>query len=235
MRTLVIFVLLITNSFFITCEPLHSQNKSKKQESVAKKQESVLKKSLIIEKPITATTKSGQIVLLNTDGTWEFTGDSIIVVPPLSETIKSALKELRKFAGATEVGISFKEYSTRVIDLKSSVEEALIELKDGELKTNMKTALDAYVDASTFWNETLKPDEVANMNGGFEKKFADLKYQFGRSPLNRYPTLRPFQEKYRIPIQKDKDGEEQIFRDEGLNVIWTFAKTATEHATQLSK
>ncbi len=128
------------------------------------------------------------------------------------------------------------EYSTRVIDLKSAVEEALIELKDCELKTTIKTALDSYVDASTFWNESLKPDEVANRNGGLDKSIADLNLKYGFLLLDRYPALKFFQEKYHIPIDKDKKtGEEQIFRNEGLNIIWMSAIIATERATQLSK
>jgi hypothetical protein len=226
MRLALVLLLLIAHA---SHSVLESQPVSQKRQKESK----VQTKRPVISQPTIATTKDGRTVVLNVDGSWEFTGDS--AAPQISETVKAALRELRKMSGATNVGISFKDYSTRIIDLKAAVEEALLELHDGELKNKINTALDAFVDASTFWNESLKPDQIAEMGDVYDQQIANLKLQYGVLPLARYPALRLFQEKYQIPIEKDDKGEEQVNRKKGLSIIWSVATDATERATQLAK
>jgi hypothetical protein len=64
-----------------------------------------------------------------------------------------ALKALRKMAGATYIGITLDEYSSRLIDLNSSTREAVARLPKGKLRTEIASALDAYLDAQRVLEE----------------------------------------------------------------------------------
>ena len=85
---------------------------------------------------------------------------STLPKPGLTDAQKSAastaLKSLRKLGAATEIGVSAPDYQNRLIDAKADVNEALRNLPDGKLKINIDDAMQAYVDASTFWNESLQ-------------------------------------------------------------------------------
>jgi hypothetical protein len=76
--------------------------------------------------------------------------------PQTATAARAAIKELRKLAGATEIGISFREYGSRLIDIKTTVDEALASIREGELKTEISLALEAYVDAGQAWNTIIK-------------------------------------------------------------------------------
>ena len=74
-----------------------------------------------------------------------------------------ALAALRKVHAATEVGVSYQQYGTLVIDAKAKVNDANAVLPDGEMKTRLNAAMDAYTDANQAWgakvsSSSLKPD-----------------------------------------------------------------------------
>ena len=73
--------------------------------------------------------------------------------PTPHPSAQNALKSLRKMSSATKVGISQREYSSRLIDLQAEVDENLRDISEGELKQEIKLALETYADASTAWNE----------------------------------------------------------------------------------
>src|ERR1041384_562849 len=64
---------------------------------------------------------------------------------------KEAIKALQKLDAATEVGINKMEYSKMLIDAQASVNEALNKLPEGELKQEIKLAMESYMDAKTLW------------------------------------------------------------------------------------
>lgn len=123
---------------------------------------------------------------------------------------RDSLKALRKMAGATEIGISFQEYGSRVIDAKAEVEEGLGQLPEGELKTEISLAMDAYADASKAWNEMIRYE------------FLIVKFEPGAT----------FQKKYSIPI--DTSLSDPIMRrDVVLSTIWKAARAHLERAESL--
>jgi hypothetical protein len=75
-----------------------------------------------------------------------------------------AVAALRKIHAATEVGVNYQQYGMLVIDAKDKVNNANAVLPDGEMKSRLNAAIDAYTDASQAWgikvsgNNLLKPD-----------------------------------------------------------------------------
>jgi hypothetical protein len=57
---------------------------------------------------------------------------------------------------ATDVGINYQQYSSRIIDLKGDVDEAIAQLSDRELKTELTLAMEAYQDALTLWSHLVQ-------------------------------------------------------------------------------
>jgi hypothetical protein len=70
-----------------------------------------------------------------------------------TENIDQALRALRKLAGATEVGVNYEQYSALIIDAKAAVDEALATVSDEDLKSELKSSMDAYVDAGHVWDD----------------------------------------------------------------------------------
>lgn len=68
----------------------------------------------------------------------------------------AALKSLNKLQAATEVGVSYVDYSSRLIDVKAEVSDNLENVPDGQLKQKINSAMDAYADARTAWGEIIE-------------------------------------------------------------------------------
>lgn len=68
----------------------------------------------------------------------------------------AALKSLRRLQAATEVGVSYVDYSSRLIDVKADVSDNLDNLPNGQLKQKLNAAMDAYADARTAWGEIIE-------------------------------------------------------------------------------
>jgi hypothetical protein len=139
------------------------------------------------------------------------TGRSVKLNPQAIAAVRDALKALRKMAGATEIGITFQEYGSRVIDAKADVEEALRQLPEGELKTEIALAMDAYADASKAWNEMIRYD------------FMLVDFEPGSS----------LQKKYDIPVDTSLSSK-MMRRNVVLSTIWGAAKSHIEKADALT-
>lgn len=73
-----------------------------------------------------------------------------------STAANDALKALRKVDGAvTQVGVSFPQYNSLLIETQAQVNEALRVMPDGELKREIKAAMEAYNDAGQVWNQKI--------------------------------------------------------------------------------
>src|SRR5581483_7505318 len=132
--------------------------------------------------------------------------------PPPKEIIQgleNAVKALRKMEGAAAVKVSLKEYESRMIDTKVDVEEILSKLPDGDLKSEMKRALDAYVDAQSIWEEEIDYEIVMP---------------------SKSPLAAEFMKKYSIPpIEKTADPDKiRLDRDQMIDVIWRAAASHVE-------
>jgi hypothetical protein len=72
------------------------------------------------------------------------------------ETIKSALKSLRKISTATDVGVNSRDYSQMLIESNAAVQDAINATK-GELSSALAAAYGVFSDANTLWQEFLDP------------------------------------------------------------------------------
>jgi hypothetical protein len=82
--------------------------------------------------------------------------------PPDShmESARSAVRALRKLASATEVGVSYVNYSPLVGEVKADVEDALSRMRDGNLKASIQASLNEYTYAAYVWQATWRSDWV---------------------------------------------------------------------------
>ena len=91
--------------------------------------------------------------------------------------VAEAVKALRKVEAATQVGSTQQQYSQLVIDAKAQVNEASRLLPEGELKSELGRAVDAYADAVALWDqyvvkaETPLGRKLIERYGAEEKKF----------------------------------------------------------------
>ncbi|HEY0658049.1 MAG TPA: hypothetical protein VGD05_06230 [Pyrinomonadaceae bacterium] len=132
----------------------------------------------------------------------------IVVVENKPNYIEEALKSLRKLAAATDVGVNFQDYGRRVIDVKAEVEEFLTNIPDGDSKTEIGLAMQAYADAGTAWN-------FAVQNRGY--LFIDFEPAI---------TLRP---KYNLPTTR-LGSLTLISNEVALSTIWATARKHIDNA-----
>jgi hypothetical protein len=166
---------------------------------------------------------AGNLLKINLDDvvSVSFSGDAgngsakASLPPPVNKTNEAAvnaLRALRKMMSATEVGISYQEYGSRLIDLKAEVDEALSQMQPGDLKTEISSAMEAYADASTAWSTAL---------------------QHGRDSM--FPDLEPATSlirKYDLPIDRSI-GMPLVMRSVALSKIWGMARNHIERASAL--
>lgn len=133
--------------------------------------------------------------------------------PAPPQAAVDALKRLRKIAGATEIGITYQEYGSRLIDLKADIDDLLTQVPNGELKKEIGRAMEAYIDALTIWRL---------MTG----------YDFEISSFGIGKTL---QEKYSIPQEQvtENAGMMIIRKQPALNTIWFSANTHINNASRM--
>jgi hypothetical protein len=78
--------------------------------------------------------------------------DPSALSPEQKTAAKEALKQLNKLAAATEVGLSYREYGTRIVDVSGDLKEALNAIPESDLRKQMTLALGDYVRAREVWN-----------------------------------------------------------------------------------
>jgi hypothetical protein len=125
--------------------------------------------------------------------------------------VKDTLKEIKKLNTATKVGISKHEYSRRVLDVASNVQPNLEDIKNPSVQNQLKSALQAYVDANDFWGEMYN---LGYVSAFFERYANEVgKYGVKKSDYNDY------------------NGS---FKNQGMSTIlvpvWTYAEKAIEQA-----
>jgi hypothetical protein len=62
-----------------------------------------------------------------------------------------AVKALRRTDSASELGQSYREFRSSLIETKAEVDNAVTKLPDGELKDELKTSLNALIDKQKAW------------------------------------------------------------------------------------
>jgi hypothetical protein len=146
----------------------------------------------------------------------EKTGDSRsqALSPRVATAARTAVKELRKLAGATEIGVSFQDYGSRLIDAKNAIDEALVSIPEGELKKEIGLALEAYVDAGHAWNTIIKD--------------GNAQYDFTLSLDAEWIRI---VKKY--ALSPDPEGTLVYGHDRVLSTIWREARTHLDRASSL--
>lgn len=93
------------------------------------------------------------------------------------ESARSALKALRRLASATEVGISYVNYSPLVAEVKTEVEDSSTRIRNGSLRASIQASLGEYEYAAFVWQATWRDDfisgplkDVAVKKYGVQKK-----------------------------------------------------------------
>lgn len=134
-------------------------------------------------------------------------------------TVGDAVKLLRKVDAATEVGVSYAQYGPMLIDAQASVNEASTSLPEGELKNELKLAIEGYKDAYLAW-------QVTNKHG-----FISV----GRSVPPGMAEGSHLVKKYSIPLTFPNDPEKisLVSKGDALNTIWKVARTHIDKASSL--
>lgn len=124
-----------------------------------------------------------------------------------------ALSALRKLQAATEVGVSYAQYHSLLIEAQTQVNNAETALSDGPLKTDLRLAMDSYIDAGTVWQEKMK----------------DPNYFYLRSDTEPGKSL---MKKYTLATVKMENGL-GANADKALHAIWFHANLRLEKLKDL--
>jgi len=76
------------------------------------------------------------------------------------EAARTALKALRRLNSATDVGISYVNYSPLVAEVKAEVEDSLPKIDSDNLRREIKSAMDEYAFAASVWQATWRSDLI---------------------------------------------------------------------------
>ncbi|HEV7889070.1 MAG TPA: hypothetical protein VGP08_00455 [Pyrinomonadaceae bacterium] len=154
--------------------------------------------------------------------------------------IANAMKALQKLNAATEIGVNYQSYQPLLIEAKAQVNDAESVLPDGELKSELSAAMDAYADAGDAWGAFIregKGDEVDS--------FLLLNKIESFMPVTEgQATARRLREKYRLQTTDDiasiltnrlseESKHNAIIRSKTLPVIWGVAKEHVDRASKL--
>ena len=66
-----------------------------------------------------------------------------------------SVRALRKLLSAVEVGLSFSQYTDRLIDAKAEIDERFSLLPEGVVKQEIAGSMDAFLDAHELWRLSL--------------------------------------------------------------------------------
>jgi hypothetical protein len=86
----------------------------------------------------------------------DFVAESALAPAPDKQAALAAIKALRKLDSAVSVGVNLQEYGTRVADTKIAVDEAMTDIPNGEVKDEIKKAMDAHAEALKFWSDDIR-------------------------------------------------------------------------------
>ena len=67
------------------------------------------------------------------------------------ESAQKVFKELFKLKLITETGLSYSQYSERLIDAKTTIEMSLLDVDDQRFSSSVSEILSAYLDARDIW------------------------------------------------------------------------------------
>src|ERR1700759_4072160 len=111
----------------------------------------------------------------------------------------NAMKALQKLNAATEIGVNYQNYQPLLIEAKTQVNEAESVLPDGEVKSELNAAMDAYADAGDAWEAFIREGK-----GDEADSFLLLNETEPLVPVTEGQlTARRLREKYRLQTTDD--------------------------------
>jgi hypothetical protein len=144
---------------------------------------------------------------------------------------RDAIKAVRKLDSATSAGVTRAEYGTRLIDAKAVVDDLLPRISEGDLKSEIDSAMREYVSAGDIWQllYNINVDEIRN-NRGAAGTIVDV------------PKW--IVDKYNLKPDDPGGSEETSFgtvhhpprylTNSILSAVWRTAKTHLDRAAQLA-
>jgi hypothetical protein len=142
-----------------------------------------------------------------------------------NSAISDSLKELHKLSSATQVGLTFSQYSDRLIDAKATIDDNLRNLPESPIKAEIATTLLAFQDAHDIWSESI---DLQNMT---------VTYYLQR--------VQPIYNKYNVTLHRTGAVEDQArmmyartratYVDDPLQQIWAVAVQDLAKADALTK
>jgi hypothetical protein len=150
------------------------------------------------------------------------------------KTGSNSVAALKKVHAATQSGVTYDPYSQLVIDAQAAVNEDASKLPDGELKKELKGALDAYNDAKWAWGIS-RQAPASNGPDSFilVAELQDLESQsFDRKNQTR---ARDLFEKYSLVSGEESAMElARISTNDLLQAIWRVAEKHVNRASSLN-
>lgn len=123
--------------------------------------------------------------------------------------VRGTLRALRRMAAAKEIAPDYDQYVKLLLEVKGEVDDYLADLRPGEIKDELRLALEAYMDLQRAWNAT--------------RGFLTM-------PVIGYEPQRTLIIKYGLPI--DRRGDMPIMDFKGA--IFTIFEAAHEHLERAS-
>ena len=160
------------------------------------------------------------------------------------KSVDDAISALNKLDAGTQVGINKIVYSKMLIEAQALVNQSSSNLSDKryeELRKELNLAMESYLDAKQLWeimkndtgfyvmcNDSPPKKDPAESNTKLDNLFCDPEGKILRDKYNL--TVRDPKTK---EIRADKSGE--IFKKEGISIIWGTAKGHLDRASSLTK
>lgn len=128
-----------------------------------------------------------------------------------SMAAREALEALRKMEFAAATGVNYREYGDRLANAEAAVSEAVVNITDRSLKTEIYLALDNYRYAGQTWQLML------------ESSYIPADSQLAKSITAAYHSV--------MPQRLSHNSPEVISRRDVLNAAWNIARKHLSRAT----
>ena len=140
------------------------------------------------------------------------------------EAKKAALRAVRKLSSAVKSGVSYQSYGNRLADAHAELDEALVDVADGEFKNKIRSAMIRYDDASELWGAAFRWDYASVYLKAIDnlvQKY-QLSFEYGKF------KPRSFDKVFGDSVKK------LVYVSAPLSKIWEQADTEFEEAEKLS-
>jgi hypothetical protein len=124
---------------------------------------------------------------------------------------QTVFKELIKLESIVGTGVTYDQYSERLLDTKTTIEMTLLEVDDSNFKSSVSDILVTFIDARDYWSLCIRNSSHFGIlnDSGPDAMLADY--------------IRNHYGKYKIPYEIASAGKSIILSSGQLSYIWGFA------------